>query len=67
MKDLVGKLTKKRNLVVDFCAGTCSTTKACLLLGQQNDFISWDSDSSLLSSAEPDLFNTHFASIELEF
>lgn len=58
MKDLDGKLTRGRDLVMDFCEDTCPTRLACMLLNQFKKFSGCDLDSKVLSATEPDLVLT---------
>lgn len=40
---------------IEFYAGGCSTTKACILLDQQRNFVRCSVDSKLLTAPETDL------------
>lgn len=54
MKNLVGKLTRNGNLVMDFSARTRLTTKVCMLLDQHKKSVKYGFNSDLLSAAKPD-------------
>lgn len=43
---------------MDFCAGTCLTVKACMLLGQRRTFAGGDLDLNVLRAAGLDLLLT---------
>lgn len=58
MKDLIRRFTKRGDWVMDYCAVTCPTAKAFLLLGEHRKFVSCHSDSELIHAAEPDLLLT---------
>lgn len=58
MKDLVGKFTRGRDVVMDFCTGTYPTAKTSMLLDQHRKFVGCDLDSDLLMAAKPDLLLT---------
>lgn len=58
MKHFVGKFKRRRDLLMDFCAGTCLMATTCVLLDQQTLLAGWDWDSDLLNAAEPDLILT---------
>lgn len=55
MKDLLRKYTRPENVVLDFCARTCSAAKACMLPDQHKKFVGCDVDSELLNAADKDL------------
>lgn len=57
VRTLVGKATKTTDWLTEFCAGTCCTAKACMLLNQEK-FAEWDLDSEVLSAAKPDFVPT---------
>lgn len=58
MKDLAGKLTRKGNFGMDYSAGTCPATEACMLLDRRRRSAGCDLDSDVLSIAKPDLIST---------
>lgn len=60
-KDLVRSSSRPENTVVKFCASTCSTAEACILLDQRRTFVGCDVNSELPTSAEADFVLT-FAS-----
>lgn len=53
--DLVWKLCRCEEVIMDFCAGKCSTSKACLLIDQYRKLVGRGVDSELLAAAETDL------------
>lgn len=52
IKDLVRKFSRLRDVVIDFCTGTCSAEKACMLLDQHRKFVECDLNSEMLTAAE---------------
>lgn len=50
------KLSRTKNVVTDFCVGTCCTAKGCVLLGQQRAFEVESVDSEMLINAEAEHF-----------
>lgn len=54
MRDLVRKLTKAGELVLDFYAGTCFTVRACMLFDRQREFVGCDLDPEVLCAVESD-------------
>lgn len=51
---MTGKVTRKRDLVMEFCAGLCSTAKSCVLQDQHRKFAGCDLDSDILKTADSD-------------
>lgn len=54
-RDLVRNPGKDGHLVIDFCASTRSTVKACMLFNQRRKFVGCDLDPEMPSAADPDL------------
>lgn len=55
IKHLVWKANKAGKLMMDLCAGTCSTAKAFMMLAdQQRKSVAWDFGPELPSAPEPD-------------
>lgn len=54
-QDIVQKLRRSENLVVNACYGTFSVSTACMLLPKHRRFIGCEGDSSRLSEAMPQL------------
>lgn len=46
MKDMVEKVGRAKDLVIDPCGGTFATSKASMLLAQHGRFVGFDVDSS---------------------
>lgn len=55
MRDLFRKLSKAGDLEMDLCAGTCSTTKSCVLFEQHRKLVENDVDTELLRALEAEL------------
>lgn len=55
MKDLMRKCSKAGDFVADFCAGKCSTAKACMMLDSIKKFVRCDVNPQVLHAAETDL------------
>lgn len=53
-KDLVGKISREGNFMMDFSASMCPTGKVCVLLDQHRTFAGGDLDSEVLGAAEPE-------------
>lgn len=60
VKNFYAKSTKREHLVVEFLAKTCSTAVPCLLSDQHRKLVEYSYDSSVLSTAEADLFLQFF-------
>lgn len=58
MRDVGRKFSEAGAMVLDFCAGTCSTGKAWLLHDQHRKFVECDIDPEVLSGAKLDLVLT---------
>lgn len=58
MKSLAWLLSRSGGVVMDFCAATCSTARACRLLDKHRKSVECDVDSELLANAERDLVCT---------
>lgn len=56
MKDLLQKLSRCKDVVMDFCAGLYFTAKVCMLLDQHRSFMGCDVESELLTTAEAGIF-----------
>lgn len=51
-KALVRKASRPGNMVINFCAATCHTARACVLLDRRRRFVGCDVYSELLTAAE---------------
>lgn len=57
------KTRKAGDLVMEFCAVTCSTARACMSSDQHRDFVECDVDPEMLSAAEADLMLTSVSQV----
>lgn len=55
---MLRRLSGPGDVVLDFCAGKCSTTKACKLLDQRSSFARGSTDYQLLTAAKANLVLT---------
>lgn len=55
LKDLVQKFRRPRDVVMDFCAVTSFTARACMSLDQHKKFLRCNVSFELLTAAEADL------------
>lgn len=58
MKDLLRNLSGPEEVVIDFCGGTWSTAKVCMLLDEHRTFARCGVDSEMSTVAEVDVLLT---------